>query len=246
MSVVEGVHQKKLEEKDDEIGELQTQLRMKEREFSQTGRASKDVMNVRVAALASELAHKDRKIREIEAGSMTKDNTIQQFEAAKNEMQLKLRGVVKAAETNRKACAEERKAMSDNSYQAHLNHKYSLQAQADAIVRLTSDNRRLELEKTVLSMTASQHQQRGFSSLRDTVLHTVQQHDSGKVGGVDSDNKLDFVEMFLGGRRQRHNITCRHGRGVQLAAGSLVHLKIPRSRSFQHLETWTSRLAKGW
>lgn len=168
MSAMEDVHQKELINQNDEIAKLQAELLARDEACAQVEAASRNAMETRVTALASELAQKDRRIQDLEAANTSKDDTVKQAELAKNEIQLKLREAVRAAEINCRTWANEKNTLSENAYRASLDYQDSLQKQKEEIVRLTRDNRVLELEKDALSMTAFQHQEEDFTCLRNT------------------------------------------------------------------------------
>lgn len=168
ISAMAGAHRREFKKQNDTIAKLRAELCAKDEVLAQVKVASVTAVEARITALVDELDQKDRKIQELKAGNTSKDSTIEQAEAVEDKIQLKLREMVEAAEMDRKTWAEEKKKLSSNAYQAHLDHLDSLQAQQVEIVRLTRDNHRLELEKNALSMTASQHRDEESTCLRDT------------------------------------------------------------------------------
>jgi hypothetical protein len=168
ISAMARAHRMELKIQNDTIAKLHAELSAKDEVLAQVKVVSVTAVEARITALVNELDQKDRKIQEMKAANTIKDNTIEQAEAVKDKVQLKLREMVEAAEMNRKTWAEEKEKLSSNAYQARLDHQDSLQAQQVEIVRLTRDNHRLELEKNALSMTVSQHRDEEFTCLRDT------------------------------------------------------------------------------
>lgn len=173
MSKLESNHsaaQKELHKHATMIAELQAELRKKDESFAEIGLARNNAVEACITALASDLAQRDHKIQELEAANVDKDNTIKQVESVKDDIQLKLRQMVEAAEINRKTWTEEAKTLSEDAYRRHLDHQDSLQKPGAEILRLTNDNRRLELQKTTLSLTASHPQGDGFACAGETFL----------------------------------------------------------------------------
>ncbi|KAF3042182.1 hypothetical protein E8E12_008738 [Didymella heteroderae] len=168
MSVTEGIHHKELGRLNEEIEEFWAQLRAKEKQFAQAEDVRQDAIDVRVTVLASELAQKDRKIQELEAVNAAKGDALNQTKGAKEDMQRKLRKTMKATEVFRKAWYEEKEIFLHNANRMNCDFKDTLQVQKDEVLRLTNDNRRLELQKTALSMDAWQHQADEFACVRKT------------------------------------------------------------------------------